>query len=159
MPVIRPMTPDEYAAWKQSSIPAYAQEKVVSGAWRADEALQKATQEFDSMLPDGLDTPDHHVNAVLADDGAAVGVLWFAVKERGSTRIAYVYEIAIAPAHRRQGHAQRALRALEGEVRRLGLQGIALHVFGHNTAARALYAQLGYEPTNLNLFKAVPTDA
>ena len=61
--------------------------------------------------------------------------------------------------HRRQGHAERALRALEAEVGRLGLQGIALHVFGHNTGAQALYGKLGYVPTNINMFKAVPAGA
>jgi predicted GNAT family acetyltransferase len=33
----------------------------------------------------------------------------------------------------------------------------ALHVFGHNTTAQALYAKLGYSPTNINLFKALGT--
>ena len=42
---------------------------------------------------------------------------------------------------------------------RLGLQGIALHVFGHNTGAQALYGKLGYVPTNINMFKAVPAGA
>jgi len=38
-------------------------------------------------------------------------------------------------------------------ARTLGLSGIALHVFGHNSGAQALYASLGYQITNLNLFK------
>jgi len=48
-----------------------------------------------------------------------------------------------------------ALRALEQEVARLGLTGIALHVFGHNTQAQSLYRKLGYETTNINLFKPI----
>ena len=43
--------------------------------------------------------------------------------------------------------------AVETRVRELGLGAIALHVFGHNAPARALYASLGYEPTNLHLLK------
>lgn len=31
----------------------------------------------------------------------------------------------------------------------------ALHVFGHNVGAQALYAKLGFRPTNINLFKTV----
>jgi ribosomal protein S18 acetylase RimI-like enzyme len=70
-------------------------------------------------------------------------------------RIAYIYDLAIDPAHQRRGHATRALRALEEEVHALGLAGIALHVFGHNVGAQTLYAKLGYEPTNINMYKPV----
>ncbi len=44
---------------------------------------------------------------------------------------------------------------LEVEARRLNLEAIRLHVFGHNTAARPLYEKLGYEPTNINMFKSL----
>jgi RimJ/RimL family protein N-acetyltransferase len=37
----------------------------------------------------------------------------------------------------------------------LGLSGIALHVFGHNHGAQALYAKLGFVATNINLFKSL----
>ena len=63
----------------------------------------------------------------------------------------------VMPEHRRQGHAYGALLALEHEARRLGLTGVALHVFGHNTTAQARYAKLGYSPTNINLFKSLGT--
>jgi ribosomal protein S18 acetylase RimI-like enzyme len=86
-------------------------------------------------------------------------MVWFALKERAGTQIAHLYNIEISPGHQHQGHAQRALRALEKEVQRLGLSGIALHVFGHNTSAQALYTKLGYVPTNINMFKAVGTGA
>ena len=82
-------------------------------------------------------------------------MLWFAVKEEFNSRIAYVFDIDIAQARRREGHAFRAFLALEAEVERLGLSGIALHVFGHNTSAQALYAKLGFRPTNVSLFKPV----
>jgi ribosomal protein S18 acetylase RimI-like enzyme len=41
----------------------------------------------------------------------------------------------------------------------MGLAGIALHVFGHNQSARALYEKLGYAPTNLNLYKPLAAGA
>ena len=64
-----------------------------------------------------------------------------------------MYDIAVHPGHQRQGHATRAFAALEDEVRRRGLAGIALHVFGHNAGAQALYCRLGYQTTNINMFK------
>jgi RimJ/RimL family protein N-acetyltransferase len=46
-----------------------------------------------------------------------------------------------------------AMTKLEGEAKRLGLDRIGLHVFGHNSAARPLYEKLGYVPTNINMVK------
>jgi ribosomal protein S18 acetylase RimI-like enzyme len=155
MPVIRPISDAEYATWVEETVPAYAKDKVASGAWAEAEALEKSRAELHSLLPDGKETKDNYLYSVLAEDGERVGMLWFAVKERAGSRIAYVYNIEIDSEYRRKGHAQRALQALEAEVQSLGLAGIALHVFGHNTSAQALYAKLGYLPTNINMYKAV----
>ena len=41
---------------------------------------------------------------------------------------------------------------------RQGLETLALHVFGHNPGARALYEKLGYEITNINMAKHLRTN-
>jgi ribosomal protein S18 acetylase RimI-like enzyme len=153
---LRPMTPPEYAAWRAQTVPAYAADKVASGQWTQDESLAQSEAEFEALLPQGPATPGNHLFTIADVDGAAVGVLWIAEKTQAGARIAYVYDVAIEPHRQREGHAQRAFVALEEHARRLGLAGIGLHVFGHNTAARALYARLGFEPTNLSLFKPLP---
>jgi len=155
MPVLRPMTQPEYAAWLAATIPAYAADKVASGQWAEDAALALSKKEYGELLPQGLATPDNHLFMILDQEAAPVGVLWFAVKTKFNARIAFVFEVAVLEARRRQGYAKQALLALEDEVRKLGLSGIALHVFGHNTGAQALYATLGYQPTNISLFKPI----
>ena len=82
-------------------------------------------------------------------------MLWFAVKTRFDARIAYVFDVGVRPERQRQGHASAAFLALEDEVSKLGLAGIALHVFGHNTAGQGLYARLGFRPKCISLFKRV----
>ena len=155
MTTLRPLNDAEFDAWLAATIPSYAADKVATGAWPADEAVELSRQEYAKLLPQGRQTPEQHLYAVVADDGQRVGSLWIAEVQRPGKRVAYVFDVTIAPAHRRQGHALRAFQALEGEVVRLGLAGIALHVFGHNTEAQALYAKLGFEPTNINLYKPV----
>jgi ribosomal protein S18 acetylase RimI-like enzyme len=155
MAAIRPMTDAEFAAWLDGAIPRYAREKVASGAWAEANALELSIAEHRQLLPDGRATQDHFFHSIVAEDGGSVGMLWFAAKERGGARIAYLYNIEIDPGHRRRGHARRALEALEREVARLGLAGIALHVFGHNASGQALYAKLGYVTTNINMHKPV----
>ena len=159
MSAIRPITDAEFSAWLSWAVPAYAADKVASGAWREEGALEMSQKEHEALLPQGKDTPDNYFYSILGKSGVTVGTIWFAAEERGKSHVAYVYNLMVWPEHRRQGHALRAFEALEDEVRRMGLAGIALHVFGHNTAAQALYAKLGYKPTNFNLYKPVAADA
>ena len=160
MSVLRTMSESEYAGWLAQAIPAYAADKVASGQWSSADSLALSTREYDELLPQGLATPDNYLFTVLDAHDVDVGVLWFAVKTKFDARIAYVFDVQIEPEHQRQGHAFRAFVALEDEVRKLGLAGIALHVFGHNKSAQGLYAKLGFQPTNISLYKAVSkTDA
>lgn len=156
MTILVPMSADEFARFAAESIPAYAADKVTSGEWLPDAAVAFARQAFEQLLPQGLATPGHHLLTIRAHaQSPAVGRLWYGVEERGGRRIAYVYDLHVAPEHRRHGHALRALQALEADAVHQGLAGIALHVFGHNLTAQALYAKLGFRPTDINLFKTV----
>jgi len=148
-----PMTSAEFDAWLPGTIAGYAAEHVRSGRWSGDEALVRSREEHERLLPQGLATPDHHLcNIVPAGGGQAVGMLWFQAMQK-PTPSAFVYNIEIYPEFRRRGYAEQAMLELEEEARRLGLTGIRLHVFGHNTAARPLYDKLGYVPTNINMLK------
>jgi len=149
------MTASEYTEWLAESIPAYAADKVASGQWSAEEALTRSQRENDELLPQGLETPENFLFTIVDSRSRPVGMLWFAVKTKFNAKIAFVFDVSVKPEFQRQGHAMRAFKDLEGEIRRSGLSGIALHVFGHNAGARALYSKLGYEPTNISLFKPV----
>jgi len=150
------MTEGEFVAFATEAVPAYAADKVASGQWSKDEALELSRKSFDELLPLGLATPDNYLFTIRdSAEQASVGMLWIAVQDRGGKRIAYVYDVSVKPEHQRKGYATRALLALEDKVRSLGLSGIALHVFGHNAIAQALYVKLGYQPTNISMFKAI----
>lgn len=157
--VLRRMNAAEYEAWLPEAIAGYAADKVASGQWSQDESVELARKEHEELLPQGLASTGNHLFKILAPSAEAVGELWFAEAMKFGLSIAYVYNVEIAEQHRRRGYAHQAFQALEQEVQGLGLHGVALHVFGHNHAARALYAKLGYEPTNINLFKHVPLKA
>jgi ribosomal protein S18 acetylase RimI-like enzyme len=151
-----PMTGAAFVAFVEETVPAYAADKVASGQWREDEAIALSRKELEGLLPQGLATPGHHLYTLReVATGTAVGRLWIAEQARAGSKVAYVYDVAIFPAHQRKGHATRAFEALESEVRALGLEGIALHVFGHNRGAQALYEKLGYRATNIHMFKGI----
>ena len=155
MSSLRPMTESEYAVWKAETIPAYAADKVASGQWSKDESLDLSRKEYEELLPDGLNTKGNYLFSIVDSEAMQVGILWFAIKTKFAAKIAYVFDVSVRPDRQREGHACRAFIALEEEVKRLGLSGIALQVFGHNTSAQALYAKLGFHPTNISLYKAV----
>jgi ribosomal protein S18 acetylase RimI-like enzyme len=152
-PVLVPMSDADYAAFLASAIPGFAADKVASGQWSPDQSLELSRKAYEELLPEGLGTAGHYLYVIVDDQGQTVGTLWLGAKEQAGRRIAYVYDIEIRPEHRRRGHAARALSAAEDIARKLGLAGIGLHVFGHNAGARALYEALGYQATNINMFK------
>jgi ribosomal protein S18 acetylase RimI-like enzyme len=158
MTLLSSMTEAEFSAYLALAIPDFAQGKVEAGQWAPAESLELSRKVYADLLPQGLATPDHFLFTVRdAATSDNVGMLWFAAQERGGQRIAYVYDVSIDTEHQRKGHASRAFAALEAEVQTRGLTGIALHVFGQNTGAQALYQKLGYLPTNINMFKQLPT--
>ena len=159
MSILVPMTVAEFAVYLGQAIPAYAADKVASGQWSPAEALALSQQGFAELLPKGPATPDHYLFTIRDAGGGAVGMIWMAAMDRAGQRIGFIYDVSIQPAHQRQGHATRAFPALEDVAHSLGLSGIALHVFGHNPGAQALYARLGYHITDINMFKPLGPSA
>jgi ribosomal protein S18 acetylase RimI-like enzyme len=148
------MSPAAYTDYLQIAVAGYAKDNVDAGRWPEDGALARAQADFDLSLPQGLATPDNYLFEIRsAESGPTIGFIWFALEETHGLRHAFVYDIEINPAHRRQGHAMAALQAIEPRVRELGVTGIGLHVFAHNPGAQALYAKLGYNVTSINMRK------
>lgn len=63
---------------------------------------------------------------------------------------AYLSNLAISPAHRRQGAAQQLLLTCENIALGWGFHHIYLHVMADNQAAQMLYAQAGYRPCEVS---------
>jgi ribosomal protein S18 acetylase RimI-like enzyme len=149
-----PMSDAEFSKYREQLIREFAVDKVRSGNWRAEGSLERAEQETDQLLPQGLKTKDHHLFSIH-DDALEknVGILWFAVVDWGGKRQTFIYDIMVDEDQRGKGYGSQALIALEAKVKALGLDQIGLHVFGHNRRALKLYEKLGYEITNINMAK------
>jgi ribosomal protein S18 acetylase RimI-like enzyme len=155
-----PMTPDEFNAFLERDIAQYAAEKLKAGNWSSAEALQRSRDEHYQLLPQGLATPGHHLFTIRDDDiGQGVGTLWLAEQRGWAKPTGFIYDLYIDERFRRRGYASRAMLALEEKAVELGLDTLALHVFGHNHAARVLYEHLGYEIMNINMAKSLKPDA
>lgn len=151
-----PMTQAEYEAFLEWAIPDYAQDNVRSGAWPEGEAQQRSEEQYRELLPQGLHTPGQYLFTVRDPRlDSSVGLLWFSLNPAQPGKPAFLYQFKIEKEFRRQGYGLAALQALEEEVRALGAGAIVLHVFGHNTPARALYEKAGYGTVDLVMAKAL----
>ena len=148
------MQADTFPAYLEAAIEGYAQENVSAGRWPPVGAMERSREDFDSLLPLGLDTPENFVLEILDEEaGAVVGYVWYKLERKHGSCAAYVYDLEVKPEHRRKGHAWRALKALELLAAESGATSIGLNVFANNIGAQALYRQLGYSPTNVNMSK------
>ena len=153
MTQLSPMRAEFFQQFKQQLSEDYAKENVKSGRWPEHNALERAKGEMERSLAQGIATPDNYLFEIKTDQGETAGCIWFAVEERQGGRSAFIYNVLVFPEFRRQGHARAAFLQLEEKVRELGLKSIGLNVFYHNSGAQALYAGLGYAPTNLTMVK------
>jgi ribosomal protein S18 acetylase RimI-like enzyme len=147
------MSRETFAAFAAEANEGYAQDHVVAGNWSADEAPAKAKAQFDQLLPNGFDTPDHWFYDVHDLSGAVVGAVWFGIVGVGEAKAGYVYNIRIRPDQQRKGYGRTALQALEELASQMGLPALRLNVFGHNRGAEALYRSLGYKVASLSMRK------
>ena len=144
------MEPAELEQVLARLLPSYAQDHVRAGRWTEAEAATEARREVDRLLPQGVATPEHHLFVLhVLPAGDAVGDLWLHVRPPK----AFVFDLWVDPARRREGLGRAAMVAAEQEARRRGATTLSLHVFGENTAARSLYTSLGFRETNVVMVK------
>ena len=149
-----PMKATEYESYLAISIREYAEDKVQSGNWQPMEALERSRQDFQKLLPDGVATKDNYLYDIVDETlGVKVGMIWLARIMQGTKPIMFIYDFRVDEARRRKGYGEQAMLAAEVQAKALGYDTIALHVFGFNHGARALYEKLGYEITNINMTK------
>jgi len=145
---LRPMTQEEYDAYRATSETEYAQQIAESGQVDLEAAVQRSAVEYAQLLPDGLASPGMHLwTAEAGDTSDAVGLGWIELRRRTSGVSAWIYDIHVDASRRGEGLGRALMEALHGAARELGATSIMLNVFGQNTAAIALYDSLGYAVT------------
>jgi ribosomal protein S18 acetylase RimI-like enzyme len=136
----------------EASIRGYAQQKVISGEWTAEEAPALSRADHERLLADGLKTPNQHLFAAHdAATGEAVATLWLMLRPKAGRVEGYIYDIEVHEDHRGEGYGRATMLAAIEEARELGAETVGLHVFGHNAPARALYQSLGFVETNVSM--------
>lgn len=156
----RPFTLQEYNRFEEWSIGNYAQALISSGTESEKDALCAAAEEYEELLPDGMNTPGNTFLQVQNENGKVVGYVWYADTEASEV---FLTDFGVEPDYRRQGYGFAILRKLEEKLAAEGAVRIRLHVFDNNTPAIRLYQKAGYavydhcEPASTYMQKEIGT--
>jgi ribosomal protein S18 acetylase RimI-like enzyme len=149
---LRPMTDEEFAAFRARAVHDYAVEKVAAGEWPDERAQELAEEQTDTLLPDGKDTQGMFIVMAEAEADGAVGYAWLAL-DGHDVSCAWIYDIAIDEEHRGKGYGRALLNGLEQVARERGADSIGLNVFAGSEYARRLYERAGFKPTSIHMSK------
>ena len=146
------MTDGQYVRYRERAEADYAASIAASGALPPPEARSKARDDYARLLPDGLRSEGHRLwTAYVGADEA--GVLWLHLKQAlgqpARLRLQLRGARGPAPAGLRPGDDAGGGAGVPGTRRGVG----GLSVFGHNSGARALYEQMGFEVAAVQMRK------
>ena len=142
---------EDFESFLERGIREYAEDHVRNGNWSAEGALERAGKEFESLLPDGINSKHQYIWPIIDEDYNKIGVLWVQAKDRK----AFVYNFIINEEFRAKGFGKRALIGMDKKLKEMDVESIALHVFGDNITAQELYKKMGYQITGIQMKKVL----
>ncbi|MGE6600638.1 GNAT family N-acetyltransferase [Lysinibacillus fusiformis] len=148
---LKPMNHEEFKQYISYAIEDYAKDKIASGNWSEDEAIDLSRESFERLLPNGEKTENNHLSSIFHDD-ILVGMIWISQKNPNE---GFIYDFVIFEQYQGQGYGKKAMKEAEIIAKQLGMNKIGLNVFGHNKIARGLYEKMGYEITNITMAKTI----
>lgn len=149
---LRPLANDEFESWFPRLRDGYAEDMARDAGMAPEKATALAAAQMDELFPGRAPSPQQLVY-VLEADGERVGELWVCDRQDRVQHALFIYNIEIDEEHRGKGYGRAAMELAESEARRLGIDRIALNVFGKNEVARNLYRSLGYEENAVSMSK------
>ena len=148
MITLEPMQQEEFDRVMENEIKNYAADHVRNGNWPEEGSLERSRKEFETLLPDGVHTPNQYLWSLM-DGDQKVGFIWVQVKDRK----AFIYDFVVDEEFRGRGYGKQALAALDDSLRSMNVESIGLHVFGDNVTAQELYKKMGFEITGIHMQK------
>ncbi|MGE7931495.1 GNAT family N-acetyltransferase [Viridibacillus arvi] len=156
MIAFKPMNQEEFKQYLSFAIEDFAKDKVTSGNWSEDEAIDLSKKEFSRLLPKDEKSDHNHLFSIF-NNQQLVGMIWIAQTSTTTTNPneGFIYDFIIFESHQGQGYGKQAMKEAEIIAKKLGINKIGLHVFDHNKIARGLYEKLDYEITNITMSKSI----
>ncbi|PHV12395.1 GNAT family N-acetyltransferase [Chitinimonas sp. BJB300] len=144
-----------FTAFMSWSTADYARASISSRRWCEAEAMTKAQDQVNALLPQGLATTNQYFFDVLDETRDKVGALWLGLNPGATSAQMWIYQVVIEEAYRGKGLGRATMQAAEVEARRLGATGLGLNAFADNHIAQTLYRSLGFQPTAIQMIKSL----
>jgi ribosomal protein S18 acetylase RimI-like enzyme len=151
---LEPLQQEDFEKFLEHEIREYAADHVRNGNWPAEGSLERSRQEFESLLPDGIHSPDQYLWSIC-EGPVKLGVLWVEAKNGK----AFIYDFVIDEPFRGKGYGKQALAAMEEKLKAMSIGSVGLHVFGDNLGAQELYKKVGFEITGIHMRKKLGDSA
>lgn len=153
---LRMMSTNDYKKYLSDATKDYAEDKIAAGTWEKTEALQRAKESFESLLPAGKDTPEEYLYTIVDEQlDEKVGFLWVHLNKGKSISSFFIYDFIIFEPFRNLGYGKQTLACIEKIGKEFGVSKIDLHVFAHNKGAIHLYEKAGFIPTDISMSKQI----
>jgi len=148
-----PLTDQERDAFIREEVADYAEQLADDETTTPEEAEDRAREELPPLLRQEHATADEkgHRRWTATDQaGESVGWLWVTPPRAGMPAdSAFLYQITVKAAKRRQGYGRAMLAAVEAALKAEGISELRLNTYDTNEPARRLYAGAGYEVVEL----------
>ncbi|MFJ6211566.1 GNAT family N-acetyltransferase [Lysinibacillus sp. NPDC092081] len=154
MITLKPMNQEEFKQYISYAIEDYAKDKIASGNWSEDKAIDLSRESFERLLPQNEKTENNHLFSIFHND-ILIGMIWISQKAPTNPHEGFIYDFVIFEQYQGQGYGKKAMKEAEIIAKELGMNKIGLNVFGHNKIARGLYEKMGYEITNITMAKTI----
>jgi len=148
--LLRNMSKDEFEGYFQNKIERYSVVLSENIHELGDEPSIRAVKQLKGLLPNGIETPNHHLFNVQRGE-KVIGFVWLKIEEEKKS--AFLYEIYIFEEYRGKGYGTKTMNLIEVMLVQKEIVYFKLHVFGSNTGARKLYEELGFEVAGINMLK------
>jgi len=144
------MTKEEFNEYLNQAIETYAIELEQSRMVSIGKGKEAAKNQFNQILPNGIDTPNYFLYQIINEVNNKVGILLYGPRVE---KEAFIIDFLIHEEYQNRGYGKLALLLLEEEVKSKGFDRIGLHVFGNNKVARHIYEKHGFEITSMQMEK------
>lgn len=147
--ILKKMNSIEFQQYLNYAIKNFADEQIRVANWERQGAIRKATEEHKKLLPDGEKTENNYL-FTICNGNLEIGMIWLAKR---SNKKGFIFDINIWEGSQGKGYGKQAMKEVEIVAKKIGLEKIGLHVFGHNKVAKGLYEKLGYAETSIKMEK------
>ncbi|RKF18163.1 GNAT family N-acetyltransferase [Alginatibacterium sediminis] len=151
---IREMQDAEFAAYSCYFVEDYARDIEENQGYSSETAITMAKESLDRCFPNKLESNQHSLLCIESIDGDSpvlCGYLWHSIDQSESS--SFIYDFFVFENFRGQGIGREAIKTLEQQLKKVGINQLKLRVAYHNQRALKLYQELGFSVTGYNMSK------